>query len=156
MWGTEQKQCLENQGESKRALSSIRYYELNTMAKCRKKWGNDHSMVKYCAESQDILNNVTSSMSTDTSNMVRCKKKWGNDHGMVKYCIETQSAAYKDISFITDKTIHDECKNKWGTDQSACIHKQMKRQRELSPIIDKCKNKWGTDHSMVKYCIEKG
>jgi hypothetical protein len=154
LWGTQKRQCLDKQAKIKRALSSIRSNELSAMEKCRKKWGSNYNMVKYCAGRQGSLNKVTSSMSTDTSIMVRCRKKWGSDYKMVKYCVETQSKSYQEISSVTDDT--DECKKKWGTAQRTCISKQTKRRMKLSPIIDKCKRKWGTDYNMVKYCVEKG
>ena len=100
---------------------------------CKKKWGTDYEMVKYCIKSQvtayrNVKRQSNSIITNTTSNSIitnNCKNKWGTNYDMIEYCIKNQTSAYSNV------------KNKGN-----------------GSITQQCKKKWGTNYDMIEYCIK--
>ncbi len=93
---------------------------------CKKKWGTNYRMVKYCIKQQQQALNYVAAVSNGGIIKQQCQSKWGTNYRMVKYCIGQQQQAFNYLENISN-----------------------------SRTKQHCENKWGTNYRMVKYCMDK-
>ncbi len=66
------------------------------MSSCKKKWGTNYNMIKYCVDNQTESYNSISNL-PDNEIMSRCRSKWGTNYNMIKYCVDNQTESKRSL-----------------------------------------------------------